>query len=65
MDGNTGFHFSVSKAPDIDWRVASIDTVLFGLLDRLRREKRSLTIRERQRVRTDARPHCARSPWWA
>ena len=65
MDDNTGFKDSVSEARDIEWQVASIDTALFVLLDRLQREKRTLTIRERQRFHDGSRQHCARSPRFA
>ena len=41
---------------DIEWQVASVDTVLFGLLDQLHQEKQGMTGRERQQPSTGVRP---------
>lgn len=62
MASDAGFKENAGQRPDIEWDIASMDTVLFNLLDRLQREKRLLTIREHRRFRADPRLHGTGSP---
>jgi hypothetical protein len=54
-DQATRFKDSVRAATDRDRHVESVDIVLVRLLDRLHREKRNMTVRERRRFSTGVR----------
>lgn len=56
MDSNVALMDAESDVTDIEWRVASVDNVLFGLLDQLQREKRGIASRERQQPSTGGLP---------
>jgi hypothetical protein len=49
MDSNPGFDDGASEPLDIEWRAASVDTALFGLVDRLQRERRAMASHDRPR----------------
>lgn len=62
MGGSIELKDGVSDAPDIEWYMASVDTALYTLVDRLRREKRTVTSWERRQFSADSRPHRAKDP---